>query len=151
MMIDIVFYVKGLFHPFQPNIMKAKLTPIRLEHSIDGLATHKQKLRDNGTEALKNGAALFCTEYGSTQATGDDAYDPAETQIWWNWLADNDVSGCNWSAAALAEVSAAFKPGTNGTGPWTDAMLKPSGLLVRNYIISKYSLAAKASDNRAGE
>jgi hypothetical protein len=30
-------------------------------------------------------------------------------------------------------------------------MLKPSGLLVKNYITSKYSLITRASDHRAGE
>ena len=39
--------------------------------------------------------------------------------------------------AALGETSAAFKPGASATGPWTDAMLKPSGILVRDYILSK--------------
>jgi endoglucanase len=101
-------------------------------------ATHRQSLRDNGATALKNGVALFATEYGTSSASGGGDYDPAETQLWWNWLDDRNVGCANWSAAALSEISAAFKPGASATGPWTDDMLKPSGLLVRNYIISKY-------------
>jgi endoglucanase len=104
-------------------------------------ATHRQSLRDNGAAALKNGVALFCTEYGASSASGGGAYDPAETQLWWTWLDANNVSCANWSVAALEETSAAFQPGASGTGPWTDDMLKPSGLLVRNYIISKYPSA----------
>jgi len=100
-------------------------------------ATHRQPLRDNGAQALKNGAALFCTEYGASSASGGGAYDPDETKRWWAWLDENNVGCANWSAAALAETSAAFKPGASATGPWTDAMLKPSGLLVRDYILSK--------------
>jgi hypothetical protein len=38
----------------------------------------------------------------------------------------------------VGESSAAFVVGTSANGPWTDASLKPSGLLVRNYIMSKY-------------
>jgi endoglucanase len=114
-------------------------------------ASHKQALRNNGMGALKNGVALFCTEYGTSSSSGGGAYDAAETQTWWNWLDANNVSCCNWSAAALAETSAAFQPGASATGPWTDAMLKPSGLLVKNYITSKYSLITKVSDHRAGE
>ena len=102
-------------------------------------ATHRQSLRNNGSGAMKNGVALFCTEYGTSSASGGGAYDAAETQTWWNWLDSNDISCCNWSAAALGETSAAFQPGASPTGPWTDVMLKPSGLLVRNYIISKYT------------
>ena len=102
-------------------------------------ASHRQPLRDNGARALKNGVALFSTEYGASTSSGNGAIDPAETQLWWTWLDENNVGCANWSAAALDETSAAFKPGANATGPWTDDDLKPSGLLVRNYIISKYA------------
>ena len=101
-------------------------------------ATHRQSLRDNGTAAMKNGVALFATEYGTSSASGGGAYDPPETQLWWTWLDANNIGCCNWSVAALGETSAAFQPGASATGPWTDDMLKPSGILVRNYIMSKY-------------
>ena len=101
--------------------------------------THRQSLRDNGATALKNGVALFATEYGTSTASGGGAYDPAETQLWWTWLDANNVGSANWSVAALGETSAAFRPGASATGPWTDDMLKPSGILVRNYVMSKYS------------
>jgi hypothetical protein len=42
--------------------------------------------------------------------------------------------------AALGETSAALQPGASATGPWADDMLKPSGRLVRDYIISQYHL-----------
>ena len=101
-------------------------------------ATHRQELRNNGAKALQNGVALFATEYGTSAASGGGGYDPAETQLWWNWLDDNKISCANWSVAALDETSAAFQPGASATGPWLDAVLKPSGLLVRNYIVSQY-------------
>jgi endoglucanase len=99
-------------------------------------ATHRQSLRKNGATALKNGITLFATEYGTSSATGGGAYDPAETKLWWDWLDANNIGSANWSVAALGETSAAFKPGASATGPWTDAMLKPSGILVRDYIMS---------------
>ena len=105
-------------------------------------ASHRQSLRDNGAAALKNGVALFATEYGTSSASGGGAYDPAESQLWWNWLDENSIGCANWSAAALGETSAAFKPGADPTGPWTDDMLKPSGLLVRDYIMSKHPSAS---------
>ncbi len=111
-------------------------------------ATHRQRLRDNGSCALKNGVALFCTEYGASSASGGGDYDPAETQLWWDWLDANHVGCANWSAAALGETSAAFQPGASAEGPWTDAMLKPSGLLVRNYLIRK---AGSGAAKEAGE
>ena len=101
-------------------------------------ATHRQSLRDNGSRALKNGVALFATEYGTSSASGGGAYDPVETQLWWNWMDENNIGSANWSAAALGETSAAFQPGASATGPWTDDMLKPSGILVRDYLIGKF-------------
>jgi len=100
-------------------------------------ATHRQSLRKNGETALTNGIALFATEYGTSSASGGGACDPAETKRWWDWLDANHIGSANWSVAALGETSAAFKPGASATGPWTDDMLKPSGKLVRDYIISK--------------
>jgi len=101
-------------------------------------ATHRQPLRNNGAAALKNGIALFASEYGASSSSGGGAFDPAETQLWWDWLEENHIGSANWSVAALGETSAAFQPGASATGPWTDAMLKPSGILVRDYIRSKY-------------
>jgi endoglucanase len=103
--------------------------------------SHKQSLRNNGSAALENGVALFATEYGTSSSSGNGGYDPAETHLWWSWLDANQISSANWSVAALGETSAAFRPGASATGPWPDEMLKPSGLLVRNYIVSKSPLA----------
>jgi endoglucanase len=101
-------------------------------------ASHRQPLRDNGARALKNGVALFSTEYGASTSSGGGRIDPEETQLWFNWLDENNVGSANWSASSVGESSAAFVVGASATGPWTDASLKPSGILVRNYIMSKY-------------
>jgi endoglucanase len=114
-------------------------------------ATHRQSLRNNGATALKNGIALFASEYGTSSASGGGAYDPAETRLWWKWLDENDIGCANWSVAALGETSAAFQPGATATGPWTDAMLKPSGKLVRDYIISKYSADLRSPEAKTSE
>jgi endoglucanase len=103
-------------------------------------ATHRQSKRDNGSAALKNGIALFATEYGTTEASGGGEFDPTETKRWWDWLATHNISCANWSMSALPETSAALQPGTSATGPWTDDMLKPSGRFVRDYIVSQYSI-----------
>jgi endoglucanase len=114
-------------------------TSSNIAYSIHFYAgSHKQSLRNNGAAALKNGVALFSTEYGTSESTGGGKFDDAETKLWWKWLDENNVGCANWSAAALTETSAAFNRGASLTGPWSDGMLKPSGLLVRDYIISKY-------------
>lgn len=99
--------------------------------------THRQALRDNGARAMKNGVALFASEYGLSTASGNGGLDFAEQKLWWDWLDENHISSANWSVAALDETSAAFKPGASPTGPWPDEMLKPSGIAVRDYLIGK--------------
>ena len=101
-------------------------------------ATHKQSLRTASAAALAKGAALFSTEYGTSEASGSGTFDAAETQLWWTFLQANGIGSANWSMSALGETSAAFKDGTSST-TWTDANLKPSGVLVKAFIISRYN------------
>jgi endoglucanase len=100
-------------------------------------ATHKQQFRNYATIALNKGIALFSTEYGTSEASGNGNFDAAETQLWWDFFKKNGIGSANWSCAALGETSAAFKDGTSATN-WTDANLKPSGTLVKAFIISQY-------------
>ena len=101
-------------------------------------ATHKQSLRNNGAtgpeerrRALLHGIRHeLGIRWRRLRSGGNEDYGGA-------WLDENNVGCTNWSAAALGETSAAFKPGASPTGPWTDDMLKPSGMLVRDYIMSK--------------
>ena len=101
-------------------------------------ATHKQSFRNNAASALAKGIALFSTEYGTSEATGSGTFDAAETRLWWSFLQANDIGSANWSVSALGETSAAFNAGTSATG-WTDANLKPSGALVKEFIIGRYN------------
>jgi endoglucanase len=100
-------------------------------------ATHKAQFRTYAKAALDKGIALFSTEYGTSEASGNGAFNAAETQLWWTFLDQNGIGCANWSVAALSETSAAFKTGTSATN-WTDGDLNPSGTLVKAYIISKY-------------
>jgi endoglucanase len=104
-------------------------------------APHRQSLRNQAAAALKNGIALFCTEYGASSASGGDAYDPAETQLWWNWLDENYVGCANGRRRPSAKPPPHSSRTPTPRGPWTDDMLKPSALLVRDFIISKYQSA----------
>jgi hypothetical protein len=100
-------------------------------------ASHKQWLRDAATSAMKKGIALFVTEYGTCEASGNGVLDAAESKLWWDFLEQNSIGHCNWSCADLGETSAALITGTSGTGNWPTSALKPSGVLVRDYLKSK--------------
>ena len=100
-------------------------------------ATHKQSLRDIATLALNNDIAIFVTEYGTTEASGDDSINVEEANLWWAFLDEHKISHCNWSIADKEELAAALKPGSSATGGWTTSDLTTSGKMVRDEIRTK--------------
>jgi aryl-phospho-beta-D-glucosidase BglC (GH1 family) len=100
-------------------------------------ATHKQWLRDRAQAAMNSGIALFVTEYGTCEASGNGFLDQTETNAWWSFLETNKVGHCNWSIADISETSAALSPNASANGGWAPGSLKPSGQFVRNYLVSK--------------
>lgn len=96
--------------------------------------THRQPLRDKAAAAMAGGAALFVTEWGTAAADGDGDVDAAETKLWWDFLERNQLSYVNWSVADKDEATAALVPGAAVGGRWPDAMLTPSGKLVRDKL-----------------
>ncbi len=99
--------------------------------------THKQWLRDKAISAMNSGAALFVSEYGISEASGNGNIDLAETNLWMNFLDTYSLSSCNWSIIDKSETSAALKTGANPNGGWTAADLTQSGTYNKNYIITK--------------
>ena len=105
--------------------------------------THKQDLRDKAQKALDRGAALFVTEYGTTEATGNGPVDVAETRRWWDFLEKNRISYLAWSIADKRETSAALLPGASTKGGWPDAMISQSGKLIREQVRKMNAADAK--------
>ncbi|HEY0655564.1 MAG TPA: endo-1,4-beta-xylanase, partial [Chryseosolibacter sp.] len=109
-------------------------------------STHKEKLRDEAARALKNGVALFVTEYGTCEANGSGYLDLEETRKWWKFLDDHKISHCNWSVSDKNETASILKPGTREQAPWTESDLTESGKLVRDEIRSKNNASAAQGD-----
>lgn len=104
--------------------------------------THKQWLRDRSQAALDKGIALFVTEYGTTDASGNGVVNEVETKAWWAFLDKNKIGHANWSVADIGESSAALVRSGNGVtvsadGGWPLSQIKQSGQLVRNELRSK--------------
>jgi endoglucanase len=99
-------------------------------------SSHKQGLRDKAQKALDNGAALFVSEYGTTEYTGDGFIDTVQVNAWFDFLEENKISWCNWSIGDKAEASAALLPGADAQGGWTDDEISFSGHIVRSKIRS---------------
>ncbi len=99
--------------------------------------THKQALRDKARVALNKGVALMVTEFGTTDATGDGAVNKTETNTWFTFLDENEISWCNWSVADKVEASAVLKPGASPTGGWPTSQLTESGSFIRETLRAK--------------
>lgn len=123
------------------KVKEASLNPINDRNVAYTLhyyaATHDQYLRTEAQDALDNGVALFVTEYGTCEASGDGVVDEAESRLWWDFLDKNFISHCNWSVADKEEAASALKPGASATGGWTADQITVSGHLVRDEIKAK--------------
>jgi endoglucanase len=99
--------------------------------------SHQASLRQKATNALNKGAALFVTEYGTCDASGNGGFNPTESQTWWDYLEANKLSSCNWAVDNKNETSAVLVSGTSGLSNWSAGQLSQSGTLVRNYLKGK--------------
>ena len=97
-------------------------------------ATHKQSLRDKATAALNRGVAVFATEYGTCEASGNGYVDATSTQEWMTFLKANQISHCNWALNDKGESASALVPGTSPGAAWSDSFLTTSGRLVKGYV-----------------
>jgi len=105
--------------------------------------THKEPLRAKARAALALGAALFVTEWGSCDASGDGPIDEASTREWLAFLREHQLSHCNWAIYDKRETAAILRPGAPAAGPWRAADLTPSGRLARD-IVRTWSAPAPA-------
>ena len=95
--------------------------------------THGGFLRGQAQQALNNGIALFATEWGTVEASGDGQVNLGETMAWMNFLRTNNISHANWSVTDLAEGASVVQPDT-GTQGLFNGDLTGTGELVRCII-----------------
>ncbi|ADU31613.1 carbohydrate-binding domain-containing protein [Evansella cellulosilytica] len=102
----------------------------------------------NAKYALDNGVAVFATEWGVSEANGDNGPYLNEADIWLNFLNKNNISWANWSLTNKNETSGSFTPFQlnvseatpldPGDGQvWTKEQLSLSGEYVRSRIIGE--------------
>ena len=102
--------------------------------------THRESLRQKAVNAMNRGVALFVTEYGTCDASGDRNYNEAESNIWFDFLEEHMLSSCNWSVGNKGETSSVLSPGLQKQNNWSTNELTTSGKLVRNYLNGKCNL-----------
>ncbi|CAK0898770.1 unnamed protein product [Prorocentrum cordatum] len=91
-------------------------------------------LRGKVSTALANGAAIFATEWGTCEYTGDGRLDLEESQAWQDFMEENHISDSNWAVSNKEESCSALRGGASGSGGWSEGDLSESGNWVRNSI-----------------
>jgi endoglucanase len=91
--------------------------------------THRQSLINKANTAISMGLPLFVTEFGSTPADGgvvkngdNDVCEP-ETNVWFAWMAQNNISGASWKLDQCTDSSCLLTADAPVDGPWTDNYL----------------------------
>jgi endoglucanase len=105
-------------------------------------ASMGQDLRDKVSTALNNGVAIFATEWGTCEYTGDGNVDLGSSQAWLDFLDENHISDANWAVSDKAEACSALREGASESGHWSEGELTESGAFVRNSIRKYNSDAA---------
>lgn len=96
--------------------------------------SHGEALREKVREASRR-VAIFCSEWGTTLASGDGGPFPAESKEWLDFIEANGISWCNWSLSDAAEASALLRPGARSDGGWADDELTESGRWVKARLL----------------
>jgi len=93
-------------------------------------------LRKMTDDALAAGLAVFCTEWGTSEASGDGGPFINYSTRWMEYLDTNRISWCAWSMAQKNEKSSAFNTSVtpNPSGAWPDEQMTTSGRFYRAMI-----------------
>jgi len=98
-------------------------------------STHKEWLRNKCDLAIAANIPIFVSEWGLSEASGNGDIDFAESNLWTNYLEENNLSWCNWSIMNKDETSAAILSSTSTLSNWENNQLSLSGNTIRDYLI----------------
>lgn len=108
---------------------------------------HEHPLKDfqgRIDNCLKDGNAVFISEWGTTAADGKTNVNATNTNQWTNYMDQKMISSCNWSYRHIgsgdnASESSMFKGTTQlvSLEDFDNAQFSTSGALVKNYLTSK--------------
>jgi endoglucanase len=126
---------------YSQYVDQAATDPIKLQNILYTLhfysCTHGSWLREKGNYALKQGLAIFVTEWGATNAdggtTGELCLD--EAQVWHDWMNANGISWAAWKLDQCTDLSCFFKSSAAVGGGWTDDQLHGHGPFVRDKML----------------
>ena len=126
------------FYSQRPDV--AAMDPLAFENIVYSIHFYAASHRCDRREicaAAQSVIPLLASEYGTCESSGDGAFDPSETERWWQLLRQLDIGHFNWSIADKLETAAALAPGASPEGKWAPSDLTESGKLVRRYLRSQ--------------
>ena len=93
--------------------------------------SHGKTFRQRGDRAMAAPyhMPIFITEFGTSDASGDNGFFKDATMKWLSWARDNNLSWCNWSFADKGESASLLKKGDAQNGIWDDPT--EAGMLIR--------------------
>lgn len=97
--------------------------------------THREGLRKRAEIAMSKGLALFVTEWGTCDSSGNGGLDLEESQKWMDFLDQHQISWCNFSLNDKEETASALTSGTTVDGPPRAGDLTPSGSFVYQRLL----------------
>jgi endoglucanase len=122
-------------------VYEAALDPLSDVNTVYTLhfyaASHGKDLIAEAQKALDKGVALFVSEFGTCDYSGNGELDLPATKVWLNFLDINKISWCNWSVADKDETASALNPGASDEGNWKAGDISPSGTFIRGELIRK--------------
>lgn len=120
-----------------------KISDPNLMYSLHFYAgSHGKELRKKAETALKNGAPVFVTEWGTTRNTGDGGVFEKQSKEWLVFMRNSNISWANWSVSNKGEDSGIlkFNADRNGRGGWTQDDLSPDGIFMRKVLRNELPL-----------
>jgi len=84
--------------------------------------------------ALDAGHAVWATEWGTCESSGNGRVDTGSAGSWMNYLQQHGISSSNWAISDKAESCSALRGGASPNGGWSEGQLTDSGRWVRNTI-----------------
>lgn len=136
-------------------VHEASLDPIQGNNIMYALHfyahSHREDLRKEALKAMNNNIALFVTEWGSCNSSGNGNFNPEETKKWLDFMDQHKLSWCNWSIADKNETASALSPGASANGSWPEEMLTSSGKLIKAELILKNTPILEMKNKRTNK
>jgi endoglucanase len=92
--------------------------------------SHGPALRSKVQDAIDRGAAVFCSEWGTSEASGNGGPYVQSAEEWLAFLDARSISWVNWSLCDKSETSAALKSAVTAMKEGKDALASRDSLLV---------------------